>query len=88
MLSTTASYLQQKLPLSNQLLRPLGCLNPAKRKGSTISVIQSLTGALELKLNKAEVVDEWKVFQVDNDLSPYDPKERREVFWKKVFKLQ
>ena len=29
---TTLSYLQQKLPLNNQLPRQLGCWNPAKRK--------------------------------------------------------
>ena len=35
-----------------------------------------------------QVVDEWKVYQVDTDLPNYDPKERIEVFWKQVFELQ
>ena len=40
---STLSYWQQKLPLNNQLLRQLGCLNPAKgKKDSTVSSIKSL----------------------------------------------
>ena len=55
---TTLRYLQQKLPLSNQLLRQLGCLNPAKRKNdSTVSSIWSLTSTLQPKVNETEVVD-------------------------------
>ena len=85
---TALSFLQQKLPLSNQLLRQLWCLNPAKiKKDSTVSSIQSLTSALQAKVNETEVMDEWKVFQVDNDLPAYDPKERIEVFSKQVFDL-
>ena len=43
---------------------------------------------LQSKVNETEVVGEWKVFQVDNDLPAYDPKERIEVFSKQVFELQ
>ena len=40
--TTTISYLQAKLPLDNQLLRQVGCLNPVKRtKSSTVSSIES-----------------------------------------------
>ena len=39
-------------------------------------------------MDQTQVVDEWKVYQVDTDLPNYDPKERIEVFWKQVFELQ
>ena len=57
-----------------------------RRKDSTVSSIQSLT--LQPKVNVTEVVNEWKVFQVDNDLPAYDLKERTGVFQKQVFELQ
>ena len=42
--STATSYLQQKLPLSNELLRQFGCLNPKKRdRKSTVASIESIT---------------------------------------------
>ena len=86
---TALFYLQQKLLLSNQLLRQLGCLNPVKRKkDSTVSSIESLNSTLQTKVNETEVVDEWKVFHIDYDLPVYDPKERIEVFWKQVFEIQ
>ena len=86
---TTISYLQAKLPLDNQLLRQLGCLNPVKRtKSSTVSSIESIACTLQPKVDQTQVVDEWKVYQVDTDLPNYDPKERIEVFWKQVFELQ
>ena len=88
-LNTTSSQLQQKLPLSNELLRQLGCLNPQKRsQKSTVASIQSITSLLQPKVSAVEVVDEWKVFQVDSDLPVYNPKERTGQFWNKVFKLQ
>ena len=86
---TTISYLQAKLPLDNQLLRQLRCLNPVKRtKSSTVSSIESVACTLQPKVDQTQVVDEWKVYQVDTDLPNYDPKERIEVFWKQVFELQ
>ena len=36
---------------------------------------------------ETEVEDKCKVFQVDNDLWAYDPKEGIDVFWEKVFNL-
>ena len=85
----TSSQLQVKLPLDNLLLRQLGCLNPLKReKKSTVTSIQSIAMKLQPKVDPSEVTDEWKLFQVDNELPAYDPRERIEVYWNKVSKLQ
>ena len=87
--STAVSYLQEKLPLSNQLLRQLGCINPAKRKKeSTVLLIQHLATTLQPNLNDTDIVDEWKAFQLDDNLPAYGPKERIELFWNQVFDLQ
>ena len=44
---TTATELQQKLPLKNELLRQLGCINPVKRKKeSTVSSIERLNNCV------------------------------------------
>ena len=84
-----ASHLQSKLPLQNELLRQLGCLNPLKKeKKSTLISIQSISSVLQPKVNVTEVVDEWKLYQVDADLPNYNPSERIEVFWNAVFKIQ
>ena len=84
----TSSQLQMKLPLDNLLLRQLGCLNPLKREKSTVTSIQSIAMKLQPKVDTSEVTDEWKLFQVDNELPAYDPRERIEVYWNKVSKLQ
>ena len=34
------------------------------------------------------VIDEWKLFQVDNQLPTYKPTDRIEVFWNQAFKIQ
>ena len=87
--STAVSYLQEKLPLDNQLLRQLGCLNPMKRKkASTALSIESIASAVQPKVNTTQLGDEWKVYQMDTNLPDYDPKQRIEVFWKQVFELQ
>ena len=49
--------------------------------------IESVTSVLQPEINVTEV-DEWKLFQVDNNLPAYNPSERIEVFWNGVFKLQ
>ena len=86
--STATSYLQQKLPLSNELLRQLGCLNPKKRdRKSTVASIESITCVLQPKVNVSEVVDEWKLFQVDSDVPVYNPSDQIEVFWNRVFHI-
>ena len=86
--SITTSCLQQKLPLNNELLRQLGCLNPTKRdRKSTVASIQSITCAFQPKLNVSEVLDEWKLFQIDNDVPVYKATDRIETFWNKVFQV-
>ena len=85
----TSSQLQVKLPLDNLLLRQLGCLNPLKReKKSTVTSIQSIAMKLQPKVDPSEVTDEWKLFEVDNELPAYDLRERIKVYWNKVSKLQ
>ena len=86
---TTATELQQKLPLKNELLRQLGCTNPLKRKKeSTVSFIQRLTTMVHPAISTSEVIDEWKLFQVDNELPDYNQQERIEKYWNAVFQLQ
>ena len=64
-------------------------MNPAKRKKeSTVLLIQHLPTTLQPNLNDTDIVDEWKTFQLDDDLPAYDPKERIELFWNQVFDLQ
>ena len=85
---SVTSYLQQKLPLSNEFLCQLGCLNPSKKgKKSTVESIQNIAKVLQPEVSTTEVVDEWKLFQVDNSLPYYNPSERIEMFWNAVFKL-
>ena len=50
--------------------------------------IQSIAMKLQPKVDLSEVTDELKLFQVDNELNAYDPRERIEVYWNKVSKLQ
>ena len=35
----------------------------------------------------SEVLDEWKLFQVDNDVPVYKAADRIETFWNKVFQI-
>ena len=86
--STATSYLQEKLPLGNQLLKQLRCLNPIKNDESTTPSIQNLASILQPKNSETGVIDEWKSFQVDNQLPTYKPTDRMEVFWNQVFKIQ
>ena len=86
---TTATELQQKLPLKNELLRQLECTNPLKRKKeSIVSSIERLTTVLQPAISTSEVIDEWKLFQVDNELPDYNQQERIEKYWNAVFQLQ
>ena len=74
--SITVAQLQSKLPLKNDLLKQLGCLNPLKKNNkSTQSSIENLSSLLQAKLNISEIVDEWKLFQVDNDIPAYNSEE-------------
>ena len=67
------SHLQAKLPLNNRLLKDLGCLNPLKR---TIS-IHNLSRKLLPEFDTAAVLDEWKLYQNDGDISDIDTVEPR-----------
>ena len=58
---------------------PCGCLSPSKRTMEfTVATIDALTGVLQPNLSRSEVVDEWKLLQVDSDLPTYDKQERIE----------
>ena len=75
--------------MGNQLLKQLRCLNPTKRNDeSTTPSIQNLASILQPKISETGVIDEWKLFQVDNWLPTYKPTDRIEVFWNQVFKIQ
>ena len=83
---TTVTELQSKLPLKNELLRQLGCLNSLKKSDAfTVSAVEKLSSLLHPKLNTSKVVDEWKLFQVDNDIPRYNGDELIEKFWNGVF---
>ena len=84
---TTVTELQQKLPLQNNLLQQLGCLNPSKRT-MEFTAIDTLAGVLQPNISRSEVVDEWKLLEVDSDLPTYDKQERIEKYWNRVFQLQ
>ena len=58
-----------------------------REKKSTVMSIESVTSVLQPEINVTEVVDEWKLLQVDKDLPAYNASERIEVFWNGVFKL-
>ena len=47
-----------------------------------------MSSVLQPNVNQIEVVDEWKLFQVDTELPEYNAKERIEVFWNALFQLQ
>ena len=86
---TTVTELQQKLSLQNNLLQQLGCLNPSKRTTEfTVAAMNTFAGVLQPNISRSEVVDEWKLLQVDSDLPTYDKQERIEKYWKRVFQLQ
>ena len=42
---------------------------------------------MQPKINVSEVVDEWKLFQVDSDVPVYNPSDQIEVFLNKVFHI-
>ena len=71
------SHLQAKLPLNNRVLKDLGCLNPLKgeRKSTTIS-IRNLSKKLLPEFDTAAVLDEWKLYQNNGDISDIDNDQR------------
>ena len=54
----------------------------------TVAAIETLTGVLQPNISRSEVVDEWKLLQVDSDLPTYDKQEIIEKYWNRVFQLQ
>ena len=54
----------------------------------TVAAIDTLAGVLQPNISSSEVVDEWKLLQVDSDLPTYDKQERIEKYWNRVFQLQ
>ena len=82
------SHLQAKLPLNNSVLKDLGCLNPLKRERmSTTIYIQNLTRKLLQEFDTAAVLDEWKLYQNDGDISNIDTDQRVDHYWNVVFLL-
>ena len=83
-----ASHMQTKLPLSNTLLRDLGCLNPTKRtKQSTVVSIQNLSRKLQPQIDASILQDEWKVYQTDTDVDALQEIKDIEEYWNAVFQL-
>ena len=76
------SHLQAKLPLNNRVLKDLGCLNPLKRerKSTTIS-IQNHSRKLLPEFDTAAVLDEWKLYQNDGDISDINTDQRVDRYW-------
>ena len=83
------SHLQAKLPLNNRVLKDLGCLNPLKRerKSTTISIQNLSMKLLRPELDTAAVLDEWKLYQNDGDISDIDTDQRVDHYWNTVFLL-
>ena len=46
----------------------------------TVAAINTLAGVLQPNISRSEVVDEWKLLQVDSDLPTYDKQERIEKY--------
>ena len=75
-----ASHLQSKLPLQNELLRQLGCLNPLKKvKKSTLISIQGISSVLQPKINAGIIVDFGKNMHLKKA-----PKEKMHIFSKRM----
>ena len=47
-----------------------------EEEGITVSSIERLTTVLQPAISTSEVIDEWKLFQVDNELPDYNQQER------------
>ncbi|MEW8547687.1 MAG: hypothetical protein AB2693_29620 [Candidatus Thiodiazotropha sp.] len=88
------SYLQEKLPYSNKLLKSLSCLHPDQKDSSSrkiATVASELPCCSEGEISL--VLDEWKIYQEIE--IPKDCKESKEgiknqvdVYWGKVFELK
>ena len=81
-------HLQAKLPLNNRVLKNLGCLNPLKReRKSTPISIHNLSRKLLPEFDTAGVLDKWKLYQNDGDISDIDTDQQVDHYWNAVFLL-
>ena len=74
---SAARHRQKKLPL-NDIVTTIWMLE--SKEDSTVTSVEGFAAILQFIIRAAEIADEWKLFQVDNDLPTYDPKELIEVF--------
>ena len=75
--------------LDNRVLEDLGCLNPLNReRKSTIISIQNLSSKLLPEFDTAAVLDEWKLYQNDGNISDIDTDQRVDHYWNAVFLLK
>ena len=82
------THLQSRLPLNNNVLKDLGCFNPLSRNEKTTLIsIQNLTRKLQPTLDVSAVTDEWKLLQVDEDISSIT-ETQIELYWQAVFSLK
>ena len=71
------SHLQAKLPHDNRVLKYLGCLNPLKRERKSTNIsIRNLSRKLLPEFDTAAVLDEWKLYQNNGDISDIDTDQR------------
>ena len=52
----------------------------SQKKDSTVTSIESIASKLQPNISTAEVIDEWKMFQIDTEIPDYDATERIDVF--------
>ena len=75
--------------LDNRVLEDLGCLNPLNRERKyTIISIQNLSRKLLPEFDTAAVLDEWKLYQNDGNISDIDTDQRVDHYWNAVFLLK
>jgi hypothetical protein len=91
----TVTYMQKKLPVSNALLKHLGCMRPSivKRQDGVTSIryICNALPVTKLSLDRLpNVIDEWKILQADDDLPAEwnDGTLRVDHVWRSIFPLK
>jgi len=81
--------MQTGLPLSNILLRDLGCPSPTKREWKiSVTDIWNISCKFQPQLGASSVQDKWKLFQADDDVSVQDTKEAVKDYWDVVLHLK
>ncbi len=93
-LTTSAQYLQKKLPLKNVLLQNIRCLNPSLRKEQmTNQMILSVLLHIPHVSSEPNVADkiarEWHIYQHDTDiLESWSQDANIDQYWAHIFKLR